>query len=97
MVYAAAGIKFFARAPILWLTRMKDEAIMMKANVLFWGAILFVTLGCNAGEGYLFFFFGSHLLVLAVGLHCMNRESKAGTQQPAGPPSEPAAPVQKSR
>ena len=40
----------------------------MKTKLLFWGGIIFLTLGSNAKDGTLFYFFSVHFFMLFIGM-----------------------------
>jgi hypothetical protein len=60
----------------------------MKLKLLFWSAVLLAVVGAYSAEGTLFYFFATHLMMIATGLSMIRREQKtrAGTaaRAPAG-------------
>ena len=40
----------------------------MKTKILFWSAVIFLTIGLNAKDGILYYFFASHLFMLFIGV-----------------------------
>jgi len=40
----------------------------MKTKILFWSAALFLTLGVNTKDGFLYYFFSVHLFMLYIGV-----------------------------
>lgn len=39
----------------------------MKTKILFWSAVLFLTIGLNTKDGVLYYFFAVHLFMLFIG------------------------------
>lgn len=40
----------------------------MKTKILFWSAVIFLTIGLNARDGVLYYFFAIHLFMLFIGV-----------------------------
>jgi hypothetical protein len=49
----------------------------MKLKLLFWSAVLLAVVGAYSAEGTLFYFFATHLMMIATGL-CMIRRGCSG-------------------
>ena len=60
----------------------------MKLKLLFWSAVLLAVTGAYSAEGTLFYFFATHLMMIATGLCMIRREQKtragAAVKAPAG-------------
>jgi hypothetical protein len=48
----------------------------MKLKLLFWSAVLLAVIGAYSAEGTLFYFFATHLMMIATGLCMIRRERK---------------------
>jgi hypothetical protein len=48
----------------------------MKLKLLFWSAVLLAVIGAYSAEGTLFYFFATHLMMIATGLCIFRREQK---------------------
>jgi hypothetical protein len=48
----------------------------MKLKLLFWSAVLLAVVGAYSAEGTLFYFFATHLMMIATGLCMIRRERK---------------------
>ena len=48
----------------------------MKLKLLFWSAVLLAVIGAYSAEGTLFYFFATHLMMIATGLCMIRREQK---------------------
>jgi hypothetical protein len=48
----------------------------MKLKLLFWSAVLLAVIGAYSAEGSLFYFFATHLMMVATGLCMIRREQK---------------------
>jgi hypothetical protein len=48
----------------------------MKLKLLFWSAVLLAVIGAYSAEGSLFYFFATHLMMIATGLGMIRREQK---------------------
>ena len=66
----------------------------MKLKLLFWSAVLLAVIGAYSAEGTLFYFFATHLMMIATGLCMIRREQKTRTggtvKAPAGKTSSAA-------
>jgi len=51
----------------------------MKLKLLFWSAVLLAVIGAYSAEGTLFYFFATHLMMIATGLCMIRREQKTRT------------------
>jgi len=51
----------------------------MKLKLLFWSAVLLTVIGAYSAEGTLFYFFATHLMMIATGLCMIRREQKTRT------------------
>jgi hypothetical protein len=60
----------------------------MKLKLLFWSAVLLAVIGAYSAEGTLFYFFATHLMMIATGLCMIRREQKTriggAVKAPAG-------------
>jgi hypothetical protein len=60
----------------------------MKLKLLFWSAVLLSVIGAYSAEGALFYFFATHLMMIATGLGMIRRERKTrsgvAAKAPAG-------------
>jgi hypothetical protein len=60
----------------------------MKLKLLFWSAVLLAVIGAYSAEGTLFYFFATHLMMIATGLCMIRREHKTragvAAKAPAG-------------
>ena len=60
----------------------------MKLKLLFWTAVLLAVIGAYSAEGTLFYFFATHLMMIATGLGMIRREQKpragVAAKAPAG-------------
>jgi hypothetical protein len=48
----------------------------MKLKLLFWSAVLLAVVGAYSAEGTLFYFFATHLMMIATGFCMIRRERK---------------------
>ena len=48
----------------------------MKLKLLFWTAVLLAVIGAYSAEGTIFYFFATHLMMIATGLGLIRREQK---------------------
>ena len=63
----------------------------MKLKLLFWTAVLLAVIGAYSAEGTLFYFFATHLMMIATGLCMIRRERKTRTgAEPKAPGSKQA-------
>jgi len=51
----------------------------MKLKLLFWSAVVLAVIGAYSAEGTLFYFFATHLMMIATGLCMIRREQKTRT------------------
>jgi hypothetical protein len=60
----------------------------MKLKLLFWSAVLLAVIGAYSAEGTLFYFFATHLMMIATGLCMIRCEQKTriggAVKAPAG-------------
>ena len=60
----------------------------MKLKLLFWSAVLLAVIGAYSTEGTLFYFFATHLMLIATGLCMIRRDQKTragvAAKAPAG-------------
>ena len=59
----------------------------MKLKLLFWSAVLLAVIGAYSAEGTLFYFFATHLMMIATGLCMIRREQKTRAGVPAKAPA----------
>ena len=59
----------------------------MLVRILFWGAVLFTSIGVNSPDGHLFFFGAAHLSMLTIGLSLFRREKRAKSRSTGQPPA----------
>jgi hypothetical protein len=65
----------------------------MKLKLMFWSAVLLAVIGAYSAEGILFYFFATHLMMIATGLSIIRREQKARAGAPAKFPAGKTAPA----
>jgi hypothetical protein len=65
----------------------------MKLKLLFWSAVLLAVIGSYSTEGTLFYFFATHLMMIATGLCMIRREQKTRTGAAAKAPAGKAKPA----
>jgi hypothetical protein len=65
----------------------------MKLKLLFWSAVLLAVIGAYSAEGILFYFFATHLMMVATGLCMVRREQKTRGGVPAKAPAGKTAPA----
>ncbi|MBI5577521.1 MAG: hypothetical protein HY895_00075 [Deltaproteobacteria bacterium] len=67
----------------------------MKLKLLFWSAVLLAVIGAYSAEGTLFYFFATHLIMIATGMCMIRRDQKSRTgaaaKAPAGKTSSAAS------
>jgi hypothetical protein len=67
----------------------------MKLKLLFWSAVILVVIGAYSAEGTLFYFFATHLMMVATGLCVIRRDQKTragvAAKAPAGKTSSAAS------
>ena len=56
----------------------------MKLKLLFWSAVLLAVIGAYSTEGTLFYFFSTHLMMIATGLCMIRRDQKTSAGVAAG-------------
>ena len=64
----------------------------MKTKILFWSAVLFLALGLNTKDGFLYYFFSIHLFMLFIGviLHKISYTPPSDANAEPLPQAEPA-------
>jgi membrane protein insertase Oxa1/YidC/SpoIIIJ len=62
----------------------------MKTKILFWSAVIFLTIGLNTKEGILYYFFATHLFMLFIGvfLHKISCAPQPDTNTESQPKAE---------
>jgi hypothetical protein len=71
----------------------------MKLKLLFWSAVLLAVTGAYSAEGTLFYFFATHLMMIATGLCMVRREQKtriSGAEKASAGKTSSAAPRAKA-
>jgi hypothetical protein len=59
----------------------------MKLKLMFWSAVVLAVIGAYSAEGILFYFFATHLMMIATGLGMIRREQKPRAGAPAKAPA----------
>jgi len=64
----------------------------MKTKILFWSAVLFLLIGLNTKDGFLYYFFSVHLFMLFIGvfLHKISYTPPSDADAEPLPQAEPA-------
>jgi len=65
----------------------------MKLKLLFWSAVLLAVIGAYSTEGTLFYFFATHLMMIATGLCMIRRDQKTRAGGAAKAPADKTAPA----
>jgi hypothetical protein len=65
----------------------------MKLKLLFWSAVLLAVIGAYSAEGILFYFFATHLMMVATGLCMVRREQKTRGRVAVKAPAGKTAPA----
>jgi hypothetical protein len=65
----------------------------MKLKLLFWSAVLLAVIGAYSAEGTLFYFFATHLMMIATGLCMIRRAQKTRAGVAAKAPAGKSSPA----
>jgi hypothetical protein len=69
----------------------------MKLKLLFWSAVFLAVIGSYSTEGTLFYFFATHLMMIATGLCMIRRDQKicagVAAKAPAGKTASASSPA----
>lgn len=65
----------------------------MKLKLMFWSAVLLAVIGAYSVEGTLFYFFATHLMMIATGTCMIRREQKNRTGAVAKAPAAKTPPA----